>query len=68
MRLGRLTVLVIVCAAVGLTACGRRGKLEPPPETATVAPVGAPVAGTVETKPDAEPLEERSFFLDWLID
>lgn len=31
MRLTRLFILAIMISALGLTACGRRGDLEPPP-------------------------------------
>jgi predicted small lipoprotein YifL len=57
---GRLCTISLIVIAVGLTACGRRGKLEPPPEAAA-APV--PEAAPVERPPE----ERNPFFLDWLI-
>ena len=59
MSVGRIITVVLLVSALGLTACGRRGKLEPPPSAAD-AP--APAA---DKQP--EPEEQKSFLLDFLI-
>ncbi|MGP9820223.1 LPS translocon maturation chaperone LptM [Salinarimonas sp. NSM] len=80
MRASRASVgvILVVAAALALSACGRRGALEPPPgagpapaaEEARVAsdpltdvPVGGP--REPETAPVAQP--DRPFFLDVLL-
>ncbi len=42
----RIVVVVLLAAVIagGLTACGRKGKLEAPPESAQIAPVSPRVA------------------------
>jgi len=58
--LGRLCVLLLIVAAVGLGACGRRGSLEPAP-TAHADPTPG------SSLPD-EPEQDSRFILDWLIE
>ena len=62
----RIAVVAVVVLAIGVSACGRRGALEPPPNAAaTTAGHGVAAAAgssaTDETKPD------KPFFLDFLI-
>lgn len=60
--LSRLTVIAIVVMAVGLSACGRRGALEPPPSAAaTSGGYAATAPGTDTSKSD------KPFFLDFLL-
>ena len=75
--LARLTILAALAAALVLTACGRKGGLEPPPVAAApaVGPDGAPVPGEVPQQafgPDGQPIAPRGpqkrIFLDWLLD
>ena len=56
---GRFIILGILVAGLGLSACGRKGPLEPPPGDVADAPDHAP------EKP--EPEEKKSFLLDFLI-
>jgi len=56
---GRFITVVLLVSALGLTACGRRGKLEPPPNEAS-----AP-APSAEKQSKAE--DQESFLLDFLI-
>jgi hypothetical protein len=61
----RLAVIGVVVCALGLSACGRRGALDPPPtSTATGAAqnFGAPEAEAGQDLPPNKP-----FFLDFLI-
>lgn len=37
-RSWRLALVTVMAAALGLTACGRKGPLDPPPPSAEVAP------------------------------
>lgn len=37
-RSWRLALVVVMAAALGLTACGRKGPLDPPPPSAEVTP------------------------------
>jgi predicted small lipoprotein YifL len=57
---GRLFTVLLIVIAVGLTACGRRGRLEPPPSVEPDVP--APAGAVVQ-----EPEEDGPFLLDWLI-
>ena len=59
MSVGRIITVVLLVSALGLTACGRRGKLEPPPGTADAA------APSAEKQPKAE--DRESYLLDFLI-
>lgn len=57
----RVAVAAVMVAALGLSACGRKGALEPPP--------GSAVTQTTDGKP-ANPgpqRPQRSFFLDGLL-
>jgi predicted small lipoprotein YifL len=46
-RSRRLALVAVMTAALGLTGCGRKGPLDPPPPSAEVppAPANAPRAG-----------------------
>jgi predicted small lipoprotein YifL len=79
--LARLAVLAALAAALVLTACGRKGPLDPPPLAATpaVGADGMPVpgaapqqAGEASYGPDGQPIAPRGpqkrIFLDWLLD
>jgi predicted small lipoprotein YifL len=62
--LSRALISAILVAAVGLSACGRKGPLEPPP-TASLAPADP-------TDPNAPPdtgagKPDKPFFLDFLL-
>jgi predicted small lipoprotein YifL len=48
----RLALIVALAATLGLTACGRKGPLDPPP-AATAAPAGA-ASGTAGTASDSD--------------
>ena len=54
----RFMIVGIVVCALGLSACGRKGPLEPPP-----TPEDAPP----EASQSPEPEEKKSFLLDFLI-
>ena len=49
----------MIVLAVGLTGCGRKAKLDPPPEPAVTTQDGA--AQPAPDRPD------KPFFLDWLL-
>jgi predicted small lipoprotein YifL len=58
---GFYAVIALLCvAAVGLSACGRKGPLEPPPGAAVTDKAGGPSA-----EPAKKP--QRHFILDPLI-
>lgn len=62
-------VMVALVAAVGLSACGRKGPLEPPPGAA--AAVAAPIDPTLAGAPPPPPppdKPDKPFFLDPLLD
>ena len=61
--LSRALLLGIVVAAIGLSACGRKGGLEPPPGAGAVSDVTADTDAerAREQKPD------RPFILDGLL-
>lgn len=59
---GKAAILVLVAAAIGLSACGRKGPLQPPP-SATAA--GTAIADPAESGP---PKPDRDFILDPLLD
>lgn len=85
-RLVRLAAVGAIVAALGLSACGRKGPLDPPPgaaipkerQAADQAPIAVPGAmqpkeakrkrSTREPAAAAKSGEQRSFFLDWLLD
>jgi predicted small lipoprotein YifL len=58
--LTKVLVLAVVVAAVGLSACGRRGPLEPPP--------GSAVAADPAADPATPPKPDKDFILDPLLD
>lgn len=60
--LAQMVIIGAVAAAIGLSACGRRGPLEPPPTAAATAAI--PDDEAEEAKP-AKP--DRTFVLDPLI-
>jgi predicted small lipoprotein YifL len=60
----RALVAGTLVAALALSACGRRGGLEPPPG-ATAYDADPAVTDPVEAKKAEKP--DRPFFLDWLL-
>ena len=64
----RVAAISALALALGLTlsACGRRGPLEPPPGTA-LGPQG-PVELDPEGRPIAPPGEKKRLPIDWLLD
>jgi len=70
-RLTRIAVIGALVAALGLTGCGRKGGLDPPPG-ASVVDQGPPPAGPAAVGPDGRPLappppNKRSTPIDWLL-
>jgi predicted small lipoprotein YifL len=72
LRLARIAAIGALVAALGLTGCGRKGGLDPPP--------GATTADTSVSRPDLEPAigpdgkviapsqgPKRSTPIDWLL-
>ena len=57
---GRIAILTLVVAAVGLSACGRKGPLEAPPNAVT--------ATAPQAEEAAPPKPDRDFILDPLLD
>jgi predicted small lipoprotein YifL len=57
--LTKALVLTLVAAAIGLSACGRKGPLEPPPGAAAVAP---------QADEATPPKPDKDFILDPLLD
>jgi predicted small lipoprotein YifL len=79
--LARFAILATLAAALVLTACGRKGPLDPPPVAAapTAGADAAPAAGAAPEQagevtygPDGQPIAPRGprkrIFLDWLLD
>jgi predicted small lipoprotein YifL len=64
----RLAAISLLTVMLGLTlsACGRRGPLDPPPGTVNT-PQG-PVQLDSEGKPLAPPGEKKRLPIDWLLD
>ena len=60
----RATLAAVLISATALSACGRKGALEPPPRAAAVTEGGAAAAAGQKTKPGNP---DRSFALDFLI-
>lgn len=62
-----MAAVVALIAAIGLSACGRKGPLEPPPQAGVTAaaPEGL-VATAPKPAPPAKP--DKPFFLDPLLD
>jgi predicted small lipoprotein YifL len=72
----RRTLVLAVLAALALSACGRIGPLEPPPDATTQAKPAMPKPDQVsvdsmspQTKPKIPPITppNRPFFLDFLL-
>jgi predicted small lipoprotein YifL len=75
-HLSRIAAVAALIAALGLTACGRKGPLDPPPSAAApmrATPTGAPPASPVDRfrprreQPPPPPKRNDPFFLDWLL-
>jgi predicted small lipoprotein YifL len=71
----RFAVAGALVAALGLTACGRKAGLDPPPAAAAVpageaaAPAPDMLGADSEGRPVAAATSQRKhFFLDWLLD
>ncbi len=76
--LTRLALFATLAAAFAVTGCGRKGPLEAPPSTTTMAApaptqstLGEPEHTGLEGERRAEsalpPPQKKSFFLDWLL-
>jgi len=75
----RLAAIAMLAAALGLSACGRKGGLDPPPSASLTQPQAQPEgprspadamlgpAGGREA-PQQTPPPKKHFFLDWLLD
>ncbi len=61
--IGKPAFLLAAIMVVGLSACGRRGPLEPPPNANVVQGETEQGADSAEQAPR----EKRSFFLDFLL-
>lgn len=59
---GRI-LLLVATITLAVSACGRRGPLEPPPSV-----TARQEAAQQDGAPEEEPKDSRSFFLDFLID
>lgn len=62
-----VTVAAMALAAGGLTACGVRGPLEPPPQAQSEVPVKSAEAGAAGENSAAKPKPHESFILDPLL-
>jgi predicted small lipoprotein YifL len=81
-RWARLAVAGTLVAALGLSACGRKGPLDPPPSAAQYADPGPAAGGPGQAPPsprvgvgrDGKAVapertkDNRPFILDWLVD
>lgn len=54
-----ITGIAVIGLSLALAACGRDGKLQPPPD-----PAGPPPEGV---QPEPKPEEQKDFLLDFLI-
>jgi len=73
----RFALAVLVAAALGLSACGRKGPLDPPPSAAVPPPPSAsaadasltPATAPATANPEAPPAltQKKSFILDPLL-
>jgi len=68
----RIALAVLVTAiALGLSACGRKGPLDPPPSAAVPPPPpaasAADASGAPATANPAPPTQKKSFLLDPLL-
>jgi len=61
----RVLVTGILVAGLALSACGRKGALEPPPGAQATDDAGAAAADPVEAEKAKKP--DRPFFLDRLL-
>jgi predicted small lipoprotein YifL len=78
-RYGRMAVLAVALAAVGLSGCGRKSGLDLPPTASltdpkaappTTAPSGFPIPGqpaAAPTQPASPPAPPRRFLLDFML-
>jgi predicted small lipoprotein YifL len=69
----RYAVLGALVAALGLTACGRKAGLDPPPAAAAIPDGETTVSVQPGVGPDGQPIApatgpKRRIFLDWLLD
>jgi predicted small lipoprotein YifL len=66
----RAAVIGATALALGLTlsACGRKGPLDPPPGASLEGPGGAPVEYDAQGKPIAPPGQKKRLPIDWLLD
>ena len=62
-----LAVLVLALAAVGLSACGVRGPLDPPPQAAAEGAAKSAEAGDAGENSAAKPKPHEDFILDPLL-
>jgi predicted small lipoprotein YifL len=61
--LSRAMIAGLVVLALGLSGCGRKSALEPPPSASVTS-----TDGTTAPAPDAAPEKpNQPFFLDWLL-
>ncbi|MGA2312421.1 MAG: lipoprotein [Xanthobacteraceae bacterium] len=65
----RFALAVLVTAALGLAACGRKGPLDPPPSAAVPPPPAASAADASGAPVTANPApsQNKSFILDPLL-
>ncbi|HKM87114.1 MAG TPA: lipoprotein [Xanthobacteraceae bacterium] len=69
----RFALAVLVAAALGLSACGRKGPLDPPPSAAVPPPPAASAAdasgapATAAPAAPPAPTQKKSFILDPLL-
>jgi predicted small lipoprotein YifL len=62
----RAALAAVLISAVGLSACGRKGALEPPPSAKVTPPAAADGTTQDQAKP-ANNKPDRPFALDFLI-
>lgn len=62
-----LVLIAVALAAGGLSACGIRGPLEPPPQAAADGQVKSAEAGAAGENSAAKPKPHESFILDPLL-
>jgi predicted small lipoprotein YifL len=69
------TLILVALVAAAVAGCGRRGSLDAPGETTTLAPGAGSASTTLDTaspgaqepEPAQPPAPERRFFLDFLL-
>jgi predicted small lipoprotein YifL len=61
--LSRAVIAGLVVLALGLSGCGRKSGLEPPPSAGVTSTDGAVAAPA----PDVPEKPHKPFFLDWLL-